>query len=356
MAKLRAGIIGLGKTGIKQLHALSLMHDVEIAAITTSDPEKWKKLSERYEISSCYSDYRDMLRTADLDVVHDCTPNYLHYEIDKAIINEGKHILSEKPLALFPSEAKELVSLARQKNVKTAVNFIYRHFPVIEQIRKYILDGKLGRIFSIHGAYLQDWLLENTDYDWRVESKFSGQSRALADIGSHWFDIAQFLIMSQITEIAADFATFIPERIEQKHGLSVAVDTEDYAGILFRMENGIHGTVTVCQTCAGKHEGLSFEINGSEASMRWSYSDPFHAVLMKTGRPDTVITAKQDQYTGNDAPGQFAQNWLIADFYQSILGNTNHIYADFSDGYATTCIIEAALKSMQSRAWTTVLR
>ncbi len=372
MKKLRIGVIGIGKIGLAQIKAIKTIENsgyAELVAISTRDESKARATCAQYRIPAYFTDYRAMLAAADVDVVHNCTPNVVHYEINRDILESGRHVLSEKPLTVDSAQSAELVALARERRVQTAVNFVYRHYPVIQQLKRLIAAGWFGKIYAVHGSYLQDWLSAESDYDWRVESRYGGPSRAFADIGSHWIDMAQFLLGQNVASLIADFATFIPTRIRRHPGqdggvIPVAVDTEDFAGLLLGFERGAHGSLVVSQVSAGQNSGLSFEIDGSKASVRWSRAHPDVALIGRRGEQERTLHGVDNLSPNGEgqagaAPlsaGQpfNAQENMIDNFYRSILFGEPPCYADFEQGHRIVRIVEAALESRQSRTWVTV--
>jgi len=374
MKKLRIGVIGIGKIGLAQVEAVKAIESsgyAELAAVSTRDEARARAVCGQFRVPSYFTDYKAMLAEADLDIVHNCTPNVVHYEINRDILESGRHVLSEKPLTVDSAQSAELVELARERRLRTAVNFVYRHYPVVQQLRKLIAAGWFGDIYAAHGSYLQDWLSSDSDYDWRVESRYGGPSRAFADIGSHWIDMAQFLLGQNVSSLIADFATFIPTRIRNLPGpdggtisSSVEVDTEDYAGVLFEFERGARGGLVVSQVSAGQKSGLSIEIDGSKASARWSRGQPNVALIGKRGKPEQILhgvgtpslSGEEASDSAQLSAGQpvSAQKEMIDNFYRSILFGESQAYADFEQGHRIVRIVEAALESRRSRAWIAV--
>ena len=367
MKKLRVAIIGIGKIGISHLKAIKAIEPLgyaELAAICSLNPNKIKSLCDDYDIPVWYTSYQEMLKSESLDLVHNCTPNVLHYDVNRGILEAGLYDLSEKPLTIDSQQSGALVALAKNRHLKTAVNFVYRYYPIIMHIKELISKGELGTIYSIHGTYLQDWLLFDHDYDWRVESRYGGPSRALADIGSHWIDIAEFLLDRRLESIAADFATFIPKRIRSPSE-TIIVDTEDFASALMRFEGGIHGCLTVSQVSAGRSNGISFEIDGSIASLRWSQEHPERASLKYREEKELFMDEKgtislvneleenKEANAGASKQERFleAQQRMIDNFYRSIVFDDVPIYADFEQGHRIVKIIEAAIESNQKERW-----
>ena len=161
-------------------------------ALAEVDEARARAKCDELQIPRSYGDYRALIADPEVEVVHNCTPNAVHFEISKAVLAAGKHVVSEKPLARNSQESRELVALAKQAGVVNAIHFNYRNYPLVQQMRAMVQEGELGRLFLLHGTYLQDWLLLETDYNWRIEAG-EGESRAVADIGSHWFDTVGFV-------------------------------------------------------------------------------------------------------------------------------------------------------------------
>ncbi len=229
MKILKTAIIGSGFMGSAHAEALRRIAGVEILAIASDDLPRARELAEYYDIPNIFDNWRDATHHPEVQVIHNCTPNYLHYEINKAVIQAGKHIVSEKPLTVNSRESADLVNLAKKRNVVTAINFNYRFYPLIQQIRQIISSGELGPIYLIHGNYLQDWLIYDTDYNWRLETDQSGKSRAIADIGSHWCDLVQFVSGLTIEKVCADLITIHKQRKKPKHAIETFKGKEESA-------------------------------------------------------------------------------------------------------------------------------
>src|SRR6266849_5092632 len=209
----------------------------------------------------------------EISVVHNCTPNHLHFAISKQIMAAGKHVISEKPLAMTTAESRELVKLAARAGVVNATDFNYRYYPLVQEAKAMVASGKLGEVFHANGSYTQDWLYLNTDWNWRLVPKFSGKSRAVADVGSHWCDCIQFISGHQITKVLADLRTIHKTRMKPKKEVEtysgkmlqpsdyepVKINTEDYANVLFEFDNGAGGSFTVSQCFAGRKNRLFYE-------------------------------------------------------------------------------------------------
>jgi predicted dehydrogenase len=180
MKALKAGIIGTGYIGPEHIEALRRLGSVEVAAVAEANQDLADKKASQLGIPKAYGSYKDMLNDKSIDVVHNCTPNFMHLQVNKDILNAGKHCISEKPLGMNSRESAELVKLAKEKKLVNAVNFNYRYYPLVQQARMMVKNGQLGRVFAVQGCYMQDWLLYDTDWSWRLDPKMAGVSRVWA--------------------------------------------------------------------------------------------------------------------------------------------------------------------------------
>jgi predicted dehydrogenase len=365
MKRLRAGIIGVGNIGNAHIEAIHRLGYAEVAAICVRDKARAKELCDFFGIQKYFTEYKEMLDDPDIEVVHNCTPNTAHFQINKDCIIAGKHILSEKPLTVYSGESEELLELLKSHNVQNSINFVYRHYSLAQHVKGMIENGELGDIYAIHGTYLQDWLLHESDYNWRVDAKLGGPSRAMADIGSHWCDLAQFLLGQDISEVCADLATFIPFRETGNSGMGlggrVAVNTEDYASALLRFAKGARGSFTVSQVSAGSKIGLSFGIDGSKASVRWEHGQADRLWIGHRDSPNEELALHPDLLNergkGSVLYGEKGERWpdaqknMIDSFYRTILRSEKPRYADFSEGHKITKVVEAILESDRNRSW-----
>ncbi|HHF09302.1 MAG TPA: Gfo/Idh/MocA family oxidoreductase, partial [Candidatus Atribacteria bacterium] len=190
---LKLGIIGTGFIGPAHVEAARRTALAEVVAVADVNDELAQKKAQELAIAKWYGDYRELLKNDEVEVVHICTPNFLHYTMSKEALLAGKHVVCEKPLAMNRKEAEELVELADKRNLVNAVHFNIRYYPLAREAHFMVKNGKVGKVFAMHGSYLQDWLFYNTDYNWRLEPELSGDSRAVADIGSHWLDLIEYI-------------------------------------------------------------------------------------------------------------------------------------------------------------------
>jgi len=383
MRRLRTGIIGGGFIGAQHVEAVRRLGYVDVAAIAGSSLDSARAGAKALQIERAYGSYAELLADPDIDVIHTCTPNMLHYQINRAALASGKHVISEKPLAMNARETASLVELADKSGRLAAVNFNHRGYPMVQQARAMVSAGQLGAVRLLHGAYLQDWLLYQTDWNWRLDPEAGGASRAVADIGSHWADLIQHVTGQRIVRVFADLQTVVPRRrrpvastqtfggtAQSDQGEEVDITTEDYAAILFATEGGARGVFTVSQVSAGHKNQLSFEVNGSRASARWDadapnelwlgYRDQANELLSKD---PALVAPEVKAYT--HLPGGHGEAWpdalknVIAEIYAAVLdGRTGptstNAFASFQDGHRAALLVDAVLESARQRAWVDV--
>jgi predicted dehydrogenase len=320
----------------------------------------------------------------DVQVVHNATPNYLHYRVTAAAIAKGKHVVSDKPLAMTSNESKKLLEQATRAGIVHAVTFNYRGNPLVQQARSAVARGELGKPHFLHGYYLQDWLIKDTDYSWRLDPDKGGASSALGDIGSHWCDLAQHVSGLRITHVLGDITTVIPVRKKPRGSRDafatargedtdpVDIKVEDLASVLVRFDNGAKGSFTAGQVCAGHKNDLVLEICGSEASLIWKQEQQNELWFGRRDKANEILQ-KDPSLIGSDVrgyarlPGGHQEAWadafcnLMRDIYGFIAegkpAGSPHpaAMATFEDGYYANCIIEAILESAkQGGVWTKV--
>lgn len=284
---IKAAIVGTGFIGPAHLEALRRIPNVEVVALVEVNQALADEKAKQLGIPRAYV-FADMLKQDDIDVVHICTPNFLHFSQAKAVMEAGKHVICEKPLAISLEEAEELVQLAKTTGLINAVHFNLRYYPMVRQMKVMREKGELGQVYSIMGSYLQDWLFLQTDYNWRLEPDKSGDSRAIADIGSHLLDITEYVTGLKITEVMADFSTVHKTRLKplkpietysgkmlsQDDYQEVPINTEDHATVLLRFDNGSKGSITVSQVSAGRKNRLNIEIAGSVSNFEFNSERP----------------------------------------------------------------------------------
>jgi predicted dehydrogenase len=381
--KLKVGVVGLGFIGPAHIEGIR-RQGVEVRGIAESTPELARQKAEQLNIPMAYASYEEMLQDPAIDVVHICSPNFLHFSQAKQALLAGKHVICEKPLTITSAEARELVELAKEKKLVNAINFNLRFYPVNFEARQLVHNHDFGKIFIVQGSYLQDWLLYPTDWNWRLDTDQGGTLRAVADIGSHWIDLVMFITGLKVDEVFADLKTFHPirkkpvARVETfsntEQNLPVEyedkpIQTEDYASILFRFENGAKGLLSVSQVSAGRKNRLFYEIDGSQAAVAWDSEHPNDLWIGHRNRTNEILI--KDPSLMSDAgkaiasyPGGHAEGFpdtfkqLQKKVYAYILKNDFSAKPDFptfTDGYISLLIEEAVLKSSQNGAWVKIV-
>jgi predicted dehydrogenase len=380
--KIKIGVIGVGFIGPAHMEAMRRLGH-EVVAVAEYTQELADQASERFFIPKAYGNWKDLVADPEIDVVHIASPNYLHYEHAKSALEAGKHVVCEKPLAMTSEESGELVRLAQEKQLVNAVNFNIRFYPLVHEANARVENGELGeKLYLIHGSYLQDWLLYDTDWNWRLEPDLGGDLRAVADIGSHWMDLVTFIAGTRIKSVFADFETFIPVRRKPKQkvdtfGGKLEVDieyeekpihTEDYAAILLKFENGARGVMTVSQVSSGRKNRLVFEINGSASSLMWDSETPNQLMIGHRPEPNQLLikdpslmrdTAQWTaSYPGGHTegfPDTFKQ--LQTAVYRYITAGDFKKKPDFPtfiDGHNLLLVDDAILKSAKENRWVDV--
>jgi len=287
--------------GAAHVEAVRRIPGVEVVGVASGREARARALADAWHIPKVYRDPYDLVGDPTIDVVHNCAPNDLHLPLNTAALEGGKHVLSEKPLALTSVETAALVEVAERSGLVAAVNHSYRYYPMVQQARQMVQRGMLGRVYLIPGVYLQDWLLYKSDYNWRVEPERGGRFRVLGDIGTHWCDLVQYITGQRIVAVCAQMATIHPTRLKpaaeagtlqqagERAAVEVPVVTEDFATVLVRFEDGARGVFAVSQVSAGHKNGLVVEIDGADGALRWEQEDPNRLWIGRRNEPNEVL-------------------------------------------------------------------
>jgi len=375
MQAVRVGVIGLGFIGRAHVDALRRLPGVQVTAVAGSSVERARVEAEALGIANAYGEWRQLISDAAVDVVHNCTPNNLHFAINRAAVEAGKACFSEKPLTVRSAEAAELVDLAQARGVPVAVNFNHRGFPQVQQARALVAAGQVGEVHAVRGSYLQDWLLFDTDWSWRLDPSAGGVSRAVADIGSHWMDLAQHVSGARIVEVMADLSTVLPVRYKplgtvqtfeaaghaRPKGTPVQVRSEDFASILLRFDTGARGAFVVSQMSAGRKNRLELAIDGGRGALEWNSEDSERLWLGSRGGPSQL--AQRDPGASrvpgtSTLPAGHAEGWAdalrtaIASFYEMVRGGGRAPWvSSWEDGLREVALTEAILASSNEQRW-----
>ncbi len=381
MRSIKAGVIATGFMGQAHIEALRRISGVEVVATASRDQERAKALAGQFAIPRAYGDWRELIADSEVEVVHNCTPNHRHFEINNEAVLAGKHIVSEKPLTINSRESTELLKLVREKGVVHAINFNYRFYPLIQHAKSLFDGGEIGSAYLIHGHYIQDWLFYASDYNWRLETELSGESRAVADIGSHWCDMVQFVTGSKIKRVFADLVTVHAERKRPKNEVAtfkgketqsgatekVEINTEDAGSVLLHFDNGARGVFTVSQVSAGRKNHFWFEIDGSKSALAWNQERPNELWVGRRDAPNETIikdpsllseTARRyAHYPGGHPEGYpDGPKNLFMSVYEFIRAGKDPRkdrpdFPTFDDGHLAIKIVEAVLQSHRSQQW-----
>jgi predicted dehydrogenase len=373
MKKIGMGLIGPGFVAAHHIDAVRRLGDVDVVAIAGSSQESADRKAREYKVERAYGDFHALIADPDVQVIHNTTPNYLHLPITLAALNAGKHVISDKPLAMNAEEGLKLREAATAAKVAHVVTFNYRGNPLVQQMRGMIAKGETEGVTFVHGHYLQDWMTDPNVYSWRSDPAKGGVSSALGDIGSHWCDLAEHVSGLKIVSVLADVTTVIPTRYSSGSSgeafskrdagerSPVAVQSEDLASVLLRFENGAKGAFSVGQVLPGHKNDLQLELNGRACSLKWKQEQQNELWIGRHNQPNAIM-AKDPSLVSPDVlryvhlPGGHQESWadafanLMRDAYGWIREGAQpdakpSMLPTFDDGYRSTCLIEAMLKS-----------
>jgi predicted dehydrogenase len=363
MRKIQTAVIGLGLIGKAHIDAIRRLGWVDIVAVC--DQASAQITASSLCLPDLVSEYSDILSSPNIEAIHICTPNHLHYEIAQQAIEKGKHVFSEKPLGMTQQETYDLASLSQKHpELVLGVNFNYRMFPIVQEIRFRVLSGKLGKVYLVNGKYLQDWLLYDTDFNWRILRQYAGNTRALADIGSHLIDLVEYVTNDKITSLVAQMDTFIPQRVGPD-GSKISIDTEDSAALLVKFSSGATGNLQISQVSAGHKNDLQIEVSGAKGSLAWAQED-CESLWMGKRDGDTYSTKRNPAFLSEEAKqvtvtsGGHSEGWpdafrsSIEAFYTAIQTGETPKCATFINGHRSMVCIDAVLESVKTKSWVDV--
>ena len=361
------GIIGAGYiAGVQIKQLLRLAPHVKIKWLIDPELHQAKELARIHGIPFTSQQYEDAIFDEEVDVIHNCTPNHFHFAVNKLALEQGKHVFSEKPLAMTAEEGWQLVDLAKEKGKEAGVNFCYRYYPALLEAKHQLKEKTLGKINLVRGHYLQDWLLYRNDFNWRLLPENSGCSSVLSDIGCHWFDLIQTLTGEKIVKVMADLGVFHEERLYNNN--IIPCHLEDAGNVLFRLENGAMGQLCTTQMCAGKKCEIGIEIMTETVSLSWNHE---RQAELKIGTRDKGINILLDpplRKARNNwpQPPQLPSGHpigyhdiiyhLFCDFYAAMETPTETPqYPTFEEGAYQLSLVEAAIRSSQEGCWQNIL-
>jgi predicted dehydrogenase len=380
MRKIRTAVFGTGFMGKVHTEGIRRLGFVEIAGIAASNEEKARKFADEIGVEKATGDYHSLLADSSIEAVHVCTPNSLHFPMAKEALNAGKHVLCEKPLATSVAEAQQLVDLAKSKGLANCTFHNLRYYPMVQHIRRMREAGEFGDIYAVQGTYSQDWLLYDTDWNWRIDTSTNGRSRAFADIGTHWCDMIEHTTGLRITELCADLQTFHKTRKKPKGSVEtftgktlspsdyteVPIDTEDFAAVLLRLGDRARGAFTVSQISAGRKNRLCIEIYGTKGSATWDQERPDELWLGQRNDPNRVIVKdpsllQEAAKSYADLPGGHSEGYddtfkqVFRRFYKTVGDRNAPVeYPQFVDGLRQLQILDRVLESTAKHGWVSV--
>lgn len=381
-SEIRVGVVGVGFIGVAHVEALRRI-GVNVVGVVGSSPERARLKAETANLPHVYESYEAMLADPDIHVVHIASPNHAHAEQVRWALDAGKHVVCEKPLALNSADTGDLVARATNSGLIHAVCFNIRFYPSAHQASAMVRNGDIGAPNFVTGAYLQDWLLRPTDWNWRLEPESAGDLRAVADIGSHWLDLARFITGKRVIEVMADLHTFVPVRTHPAGPVetfaSVSDDAElieetmasdDGAGILLRFEDGARGQAAISQVSAGRKNSVSIEVDGSESALSWCSEDPDNLWIGHRGGPNEVLARDPSLLAPEAASVTAFPAGHVEGYPDTFRGLFNEVYKDvasggpaadptyptFADGHDAVCVTEAVARSANEERWISVER
>jgi len=379
MTDIGVAVVGAGFIGPVHVEALRRL-GLTVTGILGYDEGESRRAREALRLPRAYKDYGEVLADNGVESVHLAVPNRLHHDMAKQALRAGKHVMCEKPLAMDSRESAELVELARQSGRAAAVNYNVRYYPLCMEARTMVREGELGEVFSACGSYAQDWLFRPTDYNWRVLAAEGGELRAVADIGTHWLDLIQFITGEEVESVCSDLKVVHPVRrrplgeVQTYKGKQepeavetepIDIATEDYGAILLRFRGGARGSLWVSQVTAGRKNCLRFEIAGSRQAVAWCSETPDTLWVGRRDEPNQTLmrdpallsagAAGFVNYPGGHVegfPDTFKQCFRA--FYEYIAAgdwSAPASYPTFVDGHREILLCEAILRSHRASAW-----
>jgi predicted dehydrogenase len=381
IADIGAAVIGTGFIGTVHVEALRRI-GVQVRGVLGSTPDRGQARVDALAVPRAYESLEDLLADDSVDVVHVTSPNDLHVSQSREILAAGKHVVCEKPLALTAGESAELVRLASASGLVNATNFNIRYYPLNQHAREFISDGGLGKVRFVTGRYFQDWLLLESDWNWRLQPDRGGALRAVGDIGSHWLDLMTFVTGQHVSAVMAELSTFISARQEptgpvetfstdrSTDAVEREISTEDTASILLRFDGGARGAVSISQISAGRKNSLVYEIDGSEAAWSWDSEQPDQAWSGHRDRPNEILIRNPALMGAAGKAAAALPGGHVEGFFDTFCAHFRAVYADvvagepsshpgyptFADGHDEMLVGEAIARSAREGRWVEVDR
>ena len=379
MSDIHAAVVGAGFIGPVHVEALQRA-GVPVVGIMGASKQEATDAAAKLGLARAYADFDEILADESVQSVHIATPNKLHHGMAKRALQAGKHVMCEKPLAMNSKESAELVELAAGSNLAAGVNYNIRFYPLCLEAADMVERGDVGRIYSVVGSYVQDWLFHETDYNWRVLAEEGGELRAVADIGTHWLDLIHAVTGLEVEAVCADLTIVFPvrkrpkgevETFKGKQGSGpvetedIAIATEDQGCIMFRFKGGGRGCLWVSQITAGRKNCLRYELAGSKCALEWCSQQPNSLWIGHRDRPNEELI-RDPALVGDRAgshigyPGGHNEGFpdTFKQCFRAFYGYIDQgdfskpaPFPTFADGHREIVLCEAILKSHRQSGW-----
>jgi predicted dehydrogenase len=381
ISDIGAAVIGTGFIGTVHVEALRRI-GVDVRGVLGSTPERGAARASALGVRHAYPSLDDLLADDTVDVVHVTSPNDLHHGQAGAVLDAGKHVVCEKPLAMTAGESAELVARATQTGLVNATNFNIRYYPLNQHAREVVAGGGLGEVRLVTGRYFQDWLLLDSDWNWRLQPDRGGALRAVGDIGSHWLDLLTYITGQRVAAVMADLTTFIGTRHEptgpvatfsterSSETIERPISTEDTAAVLLRFDGGARGAVSISQISPGRKNSLVYEIDGSDGAWSWDSEQPDQAWIGHRDRPNEVLIRNPALMGAAGQAAAVLPGGHVEGFFDTFCAHFRAVYADvaagrpsptpgyptFADGHDEMLVGEAIARSAHEGRWVDVDR
>jgi predicted dehydrogenase len=374
---MKAAVIGTGFIGTVHIEAIRRM-GVPVKGALAGTAASTESAKTKLNLNHGYKHIAEIANDTEISIVHVTSPNALHFEQVTTLLNAGKHVICEKPLALTASEGEALLNLAESKNLVHALCFNTRFYPMVHEARSLIKGGKIGNPTYVKGSYHQDWLLLDTDWNWRLEGEKAGELRAIADIGSHLIDQISFVSGLEVESVLADLHTIVKERKKPTGPVqtftvdttakreTVSMSSDDAAGVLIRYKNGARGTVSISQVSAGRKNNLSWEISGTQSALAYDSVEPEKLWIGHRGVPNEISLKDPTTISADAARNAFYPGGHIEGFGETFRALFERVYTDinssnrkldypnFRDGVTSLRVTDAIAKSSKTQSWVKV--
>jgi predicted dehydrogenase len=376
ISSIGAAVIGTGFIGTVHVEALRRI-GVQVRGVLGSTPERGRVRADALGVPRAYDSLAHLLDDSSVDVVHVTSPNDLHVSQTRDALRAGKHVICEKPLAMTAEESAELVRLAATTGLVNATNFNIRYYPLNQHAHDAVAAGELGDVRLVTGRYFQDWLLLESDWNWRLQPERGGALRAVGDIGSHWLDLMTFVTGQRVSAVMADLATFIETRHEPTGPVETfatdrsaetverGIATEDTATILLRFENGARGAVSVSQISPGRKNSLQYEIDGSSSALAWDSEQPDQLWIGHRERPNEILLKNPALMGPSGRSASVLPGGHVEGFADTFGAHFRAVYADvvagapssrpgypsFADGHDEMLVGDAIARSAGEGRW-----